>query len=62
MRKSSIDDTRVMLLAESLYQKSNTTAVPWSQRDRTIRKAWIEAARQQMQSAADTPEADLPPS
>lgn len=60
MRNAPTDDTRVMLLAETLYQKSNTTAVPWSQRDRTVRKAWIAAARQQIESDAAASETDAP--
>ncbi|MBP7337835.1 hypothetical protein [Niveispirillum sp.] len=55
-----MDDMKVMLLAEALYQKSNSTAVPWGQRDRTIRKTWIDAARQQIERDAATAKADLP--
>ena len=35
-------------LAQSLYEADNTTNVPWSRRDRTIRDPWLRTALAQL--------------
>ncbi|MGQ9369221.1 hypothetical protein [Azospirillum sp. ST 5-10] len=35
-------------LAQSLYEAGNTTNVPWSRRDRTIRDPWLRMALAQL--------------
>lgn len=47
-----MDIWKISLLAEALYQESNTTAVPWSQRNRTVQETWLNAARRQIQTAS----------
>ncbi|SNS76195.1 MULTISPECIES: hypothetical protein [unclassified Azospirillum] len=57
-----MDNTKMMFLAEAMYQQSNTTGIPWSQRDRIVRKTWIDAARQQMEiDDATASQAATPP-
>jgi hypothetical protein len=34
----------VEALAQSLYEQSNTTNIPWARRDRTVRDAWVAKA------------------
>ncbi|MBB6250774.1 hypothetical protein [Nitrospirillum iridis] len=37
-------------LAETLYEASNTTHVPWSRRGRLVQDAWLGAATRQLAS------------
>lgn len=39
------DQGTIEALAQILYEADNGTGVPWAQRDRTIRNAWLAAAR-----------------
>jgi len=44
------DQVMVEALAQTLYEADNATGVPWAQRHRAIREAWLAAARLQAAS------------
>ncbi len=51
VRESQLDlDGRraVEALAQSLYEASDRSGTPWARRDRTIRDAWVVAARKKL--------------
>ncbi|HEY0835496.1 MAG TPA: hypothetical protein VGE72_16455 [Azospirillum sp.] len=49
------DQMMIETLAQTLYEADNSTGVPWARRDRTVRDAWLAAARRR--TAAEPPAA-----
>jgi hypothetical protein len=45
-----IDPREIQALAQSQYEASNPTGVPWSARCYTVRQGWVDAARRQLGS------------
>jgi len=43
------DQFTLEMLAQSLYEAGNVNGVPWVRRDRTVREAWLELARSQLE-------------
>lgn len=44
----------VEALAQSLYEKDNTSSVPWARRDRIVRDAWLKEAVARLAAAEAT--------
>jgi hypothetical protein len=47
------DQLTLEMLAQSLYEAGNVNGVPWARRERTVREAWLEAARSQMEDGTE---------
>jgi hypothetical protein len=48
MQIIEIDPRDIQALAQSQYEASNPTGVPWSARCFSIRQGWVDAARRQL--------------